>query len=121
MPGDTPYRILWARALARPRNLLRRSRSRATLPSVSESAYKPTDVYEDELDQLAHSIRNELRQIGFAPAFDPLPEELARIRNAERALRKRREMARRMLMSYIAPALVVVAVGLALRLFVPGF
>jgi hypothetical protein len=88
---------------------------------VSESAYKPTEVYEDELDQLAHSIRDELRQIGFAPAFDPLPEELAKIRHAEMVLRKRREMARRMLMSYIAPALVVVAAGLALRLFVPGF
>lgn len=121
MPGDAPLRLLLARALARPRSLLRRPRSRATLRPVSESAYKPTDVYEDELDQLAHSIRNELRQIGFAPAFDPLPEELARIRNAERAKKKRRDMARRMMVSYIAPALVVVAVGLALRLFVPGF
>ncbi|QJU58816.1 hypothetical protein HL653_14510 [Sphingomonas sp. AP4-R1] len=87
---------------------------------MSESAYKPTEAYEDELDQLAHSIRDELRQIGFAPAFDPLPEELARIRNAEKVAHKRREMARLILVSYVAPALVVLAVGLALRLLVPG-
>lgn len=87
---------------------------------MSESAYKPTETYEDELDQLAHSIRDELRQIGFAPAFDPLPEELARIRQAEKAARRRRDMARRILINYVAPALVVVVVGLALRLFVPG-
>ncbi|WP_293972137.1 hypothetical protein [Sphingomonas sp.] len=87
---------------------------------MSESAYKPAEAYEDELDQLAHSIRIELRQIGFAPAFDPLPEELARIREMERRQRKRREMIRRLLVSYVAPALVVVAVGIALRMLVPG-
>jgi hypothetical protein len=87
---------------------------------MSESAYKPTDVYEDELDQLAESIREELRSAGFAPAFDPLPEELERIRLAEASARRRSVFARRILLSYAAPALLIVAVGLALRFLLPG-
>lgn len=87
---------------------------------MSESAYKPTEVFEDELDQLAHSIRDELRQIGFAPAFDPLPEEVLKARQAEAALKRRRAQVLHLIVSYLAPALLVVAIGIVVRLFVPG-
>ncbi|MDO6415507.1 hypothetical protein Q4F19_14030 [Sphingomonas sp. BIUV-7] len=88
---------------------------------MSESAYKPTEAYEDELDQLACSIREELRLAGFAPAFDPVPDEIAQARRAGELLRKRRAMALRVIANYVGPALVVIGVSVVLRVLVPGF
>jgi hypothetical protein len=100
--------------------LLRRVAASATLPVVSESAYKPTEAYEDELDQLARSIRGELQSAGFRPAFDPEPEEVARARRAELERRRRRIRTRRLLLGYIIPLLAILAISIALRLFAPA-
>lgn len=81
---------------------------------MSESASKPTEVYEDELDQLASSIRSELRQAGFPPAFDPLPPGVARAPVA--AVRpKRRVYVMRMTLGYLMPALMVLGAAIVFR------
>lgn len=83
---------------------------------MSESSYKPLEPREDELDELARSIREELRAIGFAPAFDPPVEQEDRRRRAQAALERKRRFARYVLASYVAPVLVIVALAVAMRL-----
>ena len=98
---------------------MRTSLTSATLPAVSESAYKPTEAYEDELDQLAHSIRGELRAAGFRPAFDPEPEAVAPSSQFEQSGRRRRTTLRRMILGYVAPMIVMIAVVVLLRVILP--
>ena len=101
-----------------PQSLLRASPAGATLSAVSESAYKPTNEYEDELDQLAHSIRDELRSAGFRPAFD-LEPEIAPASQVEQSRRRRRLTLRRTISGYVAPMMVMIAVFVLLRVILP--